>query len=212
MKSNLTELVFIIDRSGSMHGLEGDTVGGFNATLEKQRALEGEVLVSTILFDHTFKVLHDRVSLNLISEMTEKDYCVGGSTALMDALGNTINHIGTIHKYAREEDIPEHTVFVIITDGMENSSRSFDSEQVKDMIEEKKNRNGWEFIFLAANIDAASSAEKIGIDRTRTADYKATHAGTEEVYRMACRAISFKREARDLSSEEWKSTSEKKKK
>ena len=212
MKSNLTELVFIIDRSGSMHGLEGDTVGGFNATLEKQRALEGEVLVSTILFDHTFKVLHDRVSLNLISEMTEKDYCVGGSTALMDALGNTINHIGTIHKYAREEDIPEHTVFVIITDGMENSSRSFDSEQIKDMIEEKKNRNGWEFIFLAANIDAASSAEKIGIDRTRTADYKATHAGTEEVYSMACRAISFKREARDLSSEEWKSTSEKKKK
>ena len=183
MKANLTELVFILDRSGSMHGLEGDTVGGFNSTLDKQRKLEGEVLVSTVLFDHAAEVLHDRVPLDEVPEMTENDYCVGGSTALMDALGNAIKHIGTVHKYARKEDLPEHTVFVITTDGMENSSCQFSSDQVKEMIQEKKDKKGWEFIFLAANIDAVETAENIGIRKERAANYRQTKDG---VYRSYC--------------------------
>lgn len=204
MRENLTELVFILDRSGSMHGLEADTIGGFNSTVEKQKKLDGEVLVSTVLFDNTSKVIHDRVPIGKISEMTEADYVVGGSTALMDALGNAIRHIGIVHKYAREEDVPEHTVFVITTDGMENASRSFDSDQVKKLIEEKKEKYGWEFIFLAANIDAVESAARIGISRSRAADYRATSEGTAEMYCMASEAISYKREKRDLSTGEWK--------
>ena len=192
-----------------MHGLESDTVGGFNSTLHKQRELEGEVLVSTVLFDHSTTVLHDRVPLDKVPQMTEKDYCVGGSTALMDAIGNAIKHIGTIHKYAREEDVPEHTVFIITTDGMENASHLFSSDQVKKMIEEKKEKNGWEFIFLAANIDAVESAIEIGIDRSRAADYFATPTGTAEMYCMASDAIAFKRAHKDLSNENWKRGSKK---
>lgn len=204
MKANLTELVFIIDRSGSMHGLEADTVGGFNSMLEKQRMLDGEVLVSSVLFDNATKVLHDRVPLNRVSEMTEKDYCVGGSTALLDALGGAIRHIGIIHKYARAEDVPEHTLFVITTDGMENSSVKFDSDTVKRMINEKRERDGWEFVFLAANIDAIESAAQIGIDVNRASDYSATSSGTAEMYCMASEAITFKRMRKDLSSGDWK--------
>ena len=204
MKANLTELVFILDRSGSMHGLEADTIGGFNSTLDKQREMEGEVLVSTVLFDNRSKVIHDRVPLDRIEKMTEKDYYVGGSTALMDALGNAIKHIGIVHKYAREEDVPEHTVFIITTDGMENASHQYDSDTVKKMIEEKKEKNGWEFIFLAANIDAVESAARIGIDRTRAVDYSATPVGTAEMYCMASEAISYKRSCRDLSDDSWK--------
>lgn len=204
MRKDLTELVFILDRSGSMHGLEADTIGGFNSTIEKQREIDGDVLVSTVLFDHDSKVLHDRVPIDSISPMTEKDYFVGGSTALMDALGSAIRHIGIVHKYAREEDVPEHTVFIITTDGMENASRSFDSDTVKGMIEEKKEKNGWEFIFLAANIDAVESAARIGIDRTRAADYSATPTGIHEMYRMASEAITCKREHMDLGRCDWK--------
>ena len=209
MKKNLTELVFILDKSGSMHGLERDTVGGFNSTLDKQKELEGEVLVSTVLFNNYSKVIHDRVPLDMIPKMTEKDYYVGGSTALMDALGDAIKHISLIHKYAREEDVPEHTVFIITTDGMENASRNFDSETVKKMIEEKKEKNGWEFIFLAANIDAVESAARIGIDRTRAVNYNATSEGTAEMYCMASEAISYKRAFRDLSDDSWKEVKKK---
>ena len=204
MKKNLTELVFILDRSGSMHGLEGDTIGGFNSTLDKQKEIDGEVLVSTVLFNNYSKVLHDRVPLDKIPNMTEKDYNVGGCTALMDALGDAIKHISLIHKYAREEDVPEHTVFIITTDGMENASRHFDSETVKKLIEEKKEKNGWEFIFLAANIDAVESAARIGIDRSRAANYTATAEGTAEMYCMASEAISYKRASKDLSDNSWK--------
>ena len=204
MKNNLTELVFILDRSGSMHGLEKDTVGGFNSTLKKQKALEGEVLVSTVLFDSTSIVLHDRVPLSKIADMTEDDYQVGGMTALMDALGGAIRHISNIHKYAREEDIPEHTIFVITTDGMENASREYSSDRIKEMIEEKKIKFGWEFIFLAANIDAVESAASIGIDRSRAAGYKATSEGTDMLYCMVSEAVSHKRMCRDLGNGDWR--------
>ena len=211
MRKDLTELVFILDRSGSMHGLEIDTVGGFNSTLEKQRDIDGDVLVSTVLFNNASTVIHDRVPIDRIPHMTEKDYCVGGSTALMDALGSAIRHIGIVHKYAREEDVPEHTVFIITTDGMENASRSFDSDTVKAMIEEKKEKYGWEFIFLAANIDAVDSAARIGIDRTRAADYSATPMGTQEMYYMASEAITCKRAHMDLDRCDWKRPKKKEK-
>lgn len=146
MKNNITELVFILDRSGSMSGLEQDTIGGFNSLIEKQRRQNGKCYVSTVLFDHETEVLHDRVELSEISKMTENDYTVRGSTALIDAIGGAIHHIGNIHKYAREEDVPEHTLFVIMTDGMENASRIYSSNKVKKMIERQKNRYGWEFL------------------------------------------------------------------
>ena len=164
MKNDLTELVFILDRSGSMRGLEGDTIGGFNAMIDRQKQQEGEAYVSTILFDNFSEVLHDRVKLSEIGVMTEKDYTVRGCTALMDAIGGAIHHIGNIHKYARPEDVPAHTIFVITTDGMENASRRYSSEMVKRMIEREKQKYGWEFIFMAANIDAAETAACFGID------------------------------------------------
>lgn len=204
MKNNLTEIVFILDRSGSMHGLEKDTVGGFNSMIEKQRGLEGDAFVSTVLFDNTSTVLHDRIALDKVPPMTEDDYRAGGMTALMDALGDAIHHIGNIHKYARPEDVPENTIFIITTDGMENASQRYSSEKVKKMIEEKKRKNGWEFLFLAANIDAVESAANIGIDRRRSASYDATVAGTEALYCMMSDAIQIKRTKRNLDSEEWK--------
>lgn len=158
MKNNITELVFILDRSGSMSGLEQDTIGGFNSLIEKQRRQNGKCYVSTVLFDHETEVLHDRVELSEISKMTENDYTVRGSTALIDAIGGAIHHIGNIHKYAREEDVPEHTLFVIMTDGMENASRIYSSNKVKKMIERQKNRYGWEFLFIGANIDSVETA------------------------------------------------------
>ena len=204
MKNNLTEIVFVIDRSGSMHGLETDTVGGFNSMITKQLELDGEALVSTVLFDSTSTVLHDRIPLEKVPTMTENDYCPGGMTALMDALGDAIHHISNIHKYARPEDVPENTVFVITTDGLENASRRYSSDIVKKMIEERKSKFGWEFIFLAANIDAVESAATIGIAQSRSASYRATSEGTDELYRMMSDAISFKRTGRNLDTGEWK--------
>ena len=171
MKKNLTEMVFILDRSGSMAGLEADTIGGFNSMIERQRKAEGEALVSTVLFSYSSTVIHDRADLNRIEPMTDRQYFVGGGTALIDAIGGAIHHIGNVHKYAREEDVPEHTVFVIITDGMENSSHLYSSDQVKAMIERQKARYGWEFLFLGANIDAVETAAHFGIGRDRAVNF-----------------------------------------
>ena len=158
IKNNITEIVFILDRSGSMSGLEKDTIGGFNSMIEKQRTVEGECYVSTVLFDNVSEVIHDRVKLSDIKPMTGEDYFVRGSTALLDAIGGAIHHIGNVHKYARPEDVPEHTMFVITTDGMENSSRNYSNERIKAMIERQKEKYGWEFIFIGANIDAEETA------------------------------------------------------
>ncbi|MBP3605185.1 MAG: VWA domain-containing protein [Clostridia bacterium] len=188
---DLTELVFILDRSGSMAGLESDTVGGFNAMIEKQKKEAGECLVSTVLFDDESMVLHDRVRLADIPRMTERDYAVGGSTALIDAIGGAIHHIGNVHKYARAEDVPAHTMFIITTDGMENASHRYSSERVKAMIERQKQRYGWEFLFIGANIDAVKTAARYGIGRDRAVNYHADGEGTrvlfESVSEAACR-------------------------
>lgn len=170
MKEGLTELVFILDKSGSMSGLEDDTIGGFNSMLAKQKNLDRKVLVSTVLFNDTNDVIHDRVDIQEVQPITNEEYFVGGCTALLDAVGESIKHISNIHKYAREEDVPENTLFVITTDGMENASRSYSYEDVKKQIEDKKS-NGWEFIFLAANIDAIEVGSRIGIRRDRVANY-----------------------------------------
>ena len=182
IKNGITELVFILDRSGSMAGLESDTIGGFNAMIEKQRKQDGECYVSTVLFDNVSEVLHDRVKLSEIKHMTDKEYTVRGCTALIDALGGAIRHIGNIHKYARNEDVPEHTVFVITTDGMENASRKYSSDRVKAMIEHQKEKYGWEFLFIGANIDAVETAAQYGISKDRAVNYVPDPTGTQILY------------------------------
>lgn len=182
MKKNLTEIVFILDRSGSMAGLEQDTIGGFNSMIEKQRREPGECYISTVLFDSVCDVIHDRLPLDKVPKLTQKEYYVRGCTALLDAVGGAIHHIGLVHKYAREEDRPEKTLFVITTDGMENSSRKYTYERVKEMITHEKEKYGWEFLFLGANIDAAKEAGRFGIAPDRATNYHADHKGTEVVY------------------------------
>ena len=189
MKKNLTELVFILDRSGSMAGLEGDTIGGFNAMIEKQKKEPGQALVSTVLFDNETQVIHDRVDLQQIEPLTGQDYYVRGCTALLDAVGGAIHHIGNIHKYAREEDRPEHTLFVITTDGMENASRRYDYDRVKAMIERQRQKYGWEFLFLGANMDAAAEAARFGIDADFAANYHADAQGTAVIYEAVSEAV-----------------------
>jgi len=189
MKKNLTEIVFILDRSGSMSGLEADTIGGFNSMIEKQKNAEGEALISTVLFDNTSEVIHDRVSVQSIKPMTRDDYTVRGCTALLDAIGGAIHHIGNVHKYARDEDVPEHTLFVITTDGMENASRRYDSENVKKMIERQKEKYGWEFLFLGANIDAVETARHFGISEDRAVNYHSDSEGTQLNYEVLSEAI-----------------------
>ena len=189
MKKNLTEIVFILDRSGSMSGLEADTIGGFNSMIEKQKNAEGEALISTVLFDNTSEVIHDRVSVQSIKPMTRDDYTVRGCTALLDAIGGAIHHIGNVHKYARNEDVPEHTLFVITTDGMENASRQYDSEKVKKMIERQKEKYGWEFLFLGANIDAVETARHFGISEDRAVNYHSDSEGTQLNYEVLSEAI-----------------------
>ena len=182
MKNNITELVFILDKSGSMCGMESDTVGGFNSTVAKQKRLEGKVYVSTVLFSNESEVLHDRVDIQSIEPMRTEDFTAAGCTALLDAIGGAIHHIGNVHKYAREEDVPEHTVFVIITDGMENCSHRYSATRVKEMITRQREEYGWEFLFLAANIDAVATAEGIGIRRERASGYVQTSDGTSDCY------------------------------
>ena len=199
MKKNLTELVFILDRSGSMAGLEGDTIGGFNAMLEKQRKEPGEAVISTVLFDNETEVIHDRLPLDRVPALTEKEYYVRGCTALLDAVGGAIHHIGNVHKYARREDVPEKTLFVITTDGMENASRRYTYDKVRRMIEHEKQKYGWEFIFMAANIDAAETAACFGIDEQHAVNYHADSIGTKNVYEAVSEAVSQVRNARPLS-------------
>ena len=203
MKKNLTELVFILDRSGSMAGLEGDTIGGFNAMIEQQKGEPGEALVSTVLFDHESEVIHDRVNIQRIEPMTRQQYYVRGCTALLDAVGGAIHHIGNVHKYAREEDRPEKTLFVITTDGMENASRKYTYDQLKTMIERQKEKFGWEFIFLGANIDAAKEAARFGISEDRAANYHADSKGTAVVYEAVSEAVCSVRASKPMSAD-WK--------
>ena len=203
MKKNLTELVFILDRSGSMAGLEDDTIGGFNAMIEKQKGESGEAIISTVLFDNVSEVLHDRVDLRKIAPMTRKDYYVRGCTALLDAVGSAIHHIGNVHKYAREEDRPEKTLFVITTDGMENASRQYSYDRLKIMIQRQKERYGWEFLFLGANIDAAKEAARFGIHADRAANYHADHTGTAVIYEAVSEAVCAVRASRPMSAA-WK--------
>ena len=203
MKKNLTELVFILDRSGSMAGLEDDTIGGFNAMIEKQKRGEGEVLVSTVLFDNVSEVLHDRVDIQSVAPMTREQYHVRGCTALLDAVGAAIHHIGNVHKYAREEDRPEKTLFVITTDGMENASRQYTYEGLKAMIRRQKEEYGWQFLFMGANIDAAKEAARFGIDRDHAADYHADRKGTAVIYEAMSEAVCAVRAGRPMSKE-WK--------
>ena len=204
MKQNLTEMVFILDRSGSMAGLEQDTIGGFNAMIEKQKKEPGEAIVSTVLFDTETQVIHDRVPLEQMGPLTEKEYFVRGCTALLDAVGGAIHHIGNVHKYAREEDRPEKTLFVITTDGMENASRRYDYDRVKAMIRRQQERYGWEFLFLGANIDAAREAGRFGIRPECAADYHADSRGTRVIYESLSQAVCQVRTCAAPLRADWK--------
>ena len=199
MRRNLTEIVFILDRSGSMAGLEDDTVGGFNAMLDKQRREPGEALVSTVLFDNRSEVIHDRVRLDRVSPLTRETYYVRGCTALLDAVGGAIRHIANVHKYAREEDRPEKTLFVITTDGMENASRSYTYEQVRALIGKQKEA-GWEFLFLGANIDAAREAARFGIHPDRAVDYRADRRGTRVIYKTVSETLCDFRASKPMTA------------
>ena len=202
MKQNLTELVFILDRSGSMTGLEADTIGGFNAMLQKQKKAEGEVLVTTVLFNHESKSIHDRVAIDKVPLLTEKDYCVGGCTALLDAVGETVEHIKNIHKYARAEDVPQHTLFVITTDGMENASTKYSCAQVKSLIEQQK-EHGWEFLFFGANIDAVDVGCDLGIAKERVANFNNDAKGINLNFAAVSEAVSCLRADKPLKAD-WK--------
>lgn len=190
MKKNLTEIVFILDRSGSMAGLEDDTIGGFNAFIAKQKKEEGEALISTVLFDDRSEVIYDRVDLRKIEPMTDKQYYVRGCTALLDALGGAIQHIGNVHKYAREEDRPEKTLFIITTDGMENASRRYDYDRVRKMVERQKEKYNWEFLFLGANMDAIETAGHFGISRDRAVNFVCDSEGTKLNYEVLSATVT----------------------
>lgn len=204
IKNNITEVVFILDRSGSMSGLEKDTIGGFNSLVEKQKKEKGVALVSTVLFDNHSEVLHDRVPVDKIQPMTDKDYFVRGSTALLDAIGGAIHHIGNVHKYARPEDRPAKTLFIITTDGMENASRRYTCEKVKAMIERQKERYGWEFLFLGANIDAVTTASMFGIERDMAVNYNSDSEGTALNYEVLNETISHIRTCSSPLKKDWK--------
>lgn len=211
MKKTLTEIVYILDRSGSMSGLEADTIGGFNSMIEKQKQTGEKAYVSTILFDDRTEVIHDRVPIEKVDKITNKEYFVRGSTALLDAVGGAIKHIINIHKYAREEDRPDKTIFVITTDGMENASMNYNYNQVKKMIEKEQKEYGWEFIFIGANIDACAEAERFGIRRERAVNYIHDDRGTKLIYEGVSQAMCAAMEAdspmameENLSKNKWK--------
>lgn len=199
--NSITELVFILDRSGSMAGLEKDTIGGFNSLINKQKKQEGKCYVSTVLFDHETLVLHDRLDLQNVNPLTDNDYQVRGCTALIDAIGSSIHHIANIHKYARPEDVPQNTMFVIMTDGMENASKKYSSKRVKEMIEHEKEKYGWEFLFIGANIDAVETAGHFGIEANRAVNYNADSEGTSVVYDTLSDTVCCMRACAPLSDD-----------
>ncbi len=199
-KNNITELVFIIDRSGSMSGLESDTIGGFNSLIRKQKKEKGQCFVSTVLFSNESEVIHDRVHLEDIIEMTEKDYCPNGCTALIDAIGGAIKHISAVHRYIRPEDVPEHTMFVITTDGLENASHKFSAKAVKKMVKDKE-KDGWEFLFIGANIDSVETAGRFGIRSDRAVNYHADEKGTSVLYETVCAQVSNLRNRKKVSAD-----------
>lgn len=200
----LTEIVFILDRSGSMSGLETDTIGGFNSLIERQKKEEGKAIISTVLFDDQQEVLHDRKDIMKINPLTSKDYYVRGCTALLDAIGKSIHHIGNVHKYARKEDIPNKTLFIITTDGMENASREYNYDKVKKMIKRQQEKYHWEFIFLGANIDAIDVAGNIGISKDRAANFICDKKGTQLNYDVLNEAVGNIRKQKALKAN-WKS-------
>ena len=205
-KTGITEIVFILDRSGSMSGLESDTIGGFNAMIEKQKKQEGKVLVSTVLFDTERTLLHDRVPLSDVKPMTGEDYYVGGCTALFDAVGSAVHHISNVHRYARKEDVPDKTMLIITTDGLENASREYDGKKVKALIEDKK-KQGWEFLFIGANIDSAAAADNVGISVDRAVNYRADKKGTRVVFEAMSEAVCCLRKCAPLQKS-WKKSIE----
>ena len=199
-RNDITELVFILDRSGSMAGLESDTIGGFNGLVERQKQQEGRCFVTTVLFDHESVTLHDRVPLEKLAPMTNRDYTVRGCTALLDAVGDTIRHVASIHRYARPEDVPAHTLFVITTDGMENASRKYTAERIRRMISHEEKKYGWEFLFLGANIDAVATAKRYGIRPTNAVDYNADRIGTDIAFRAVSEAVGCVRASAPLAA------------
>lgn len=199
MKENLTEVVFILDRSGSMSGLEGDTIGGFNSMLNDQKNKDGEVLVSCVLFNQLSEVIYDRVPVSEIRPMTAADYRVGGCTALIDAMGDAIHHIANVHKYAREEDVPAHTMFIITTDGQENASSRWSADRVRQLVKKEQEKYGWEFLFLGANIDAVETARRYGIREDRAVRYECDSEGTEVNFRAMSAALSSMRRGKALN-------------
>ncbi|MBQ0043239.1 MAG: VWA domain-containing protein [Lachnospiraceae bacterium] len=197
MREGLTEVVFILDRSGSMRGLEADTIGGFNSMIEKQQKEEGEALISTVLFDDQIEVLYDRIAVNKIEPMNDSQYYVRGCTALLDAIGGAIHHIANVHKYAREEDVPEKTLFIITTDGMENASHEYSYDKVKKLVEKEKAEHGWEFLFLGANIDAIEVAGRFGIGADRAINYECDQVGTALNYEVLSNTVTAVRKSKN---------------
>ena len=200
MNNNLTEIVFVLDRSGSMAGLEGDTIGGFNAFVEKQKKEDGEALLSAILFSNDCEVLYDRVDIKKVEPMTERQYQVGGCTALLDAIGGAVRHIANVHKYAREEDRPGKTVFVVTTDGMENASRIYSYDEVQRMVKHEQEKYGWEFLFLGANMDAISAARRFGFRADRAVRYKQDSAGMELNYQVVSETVARVRKREEIDA------------
>lgn len=199
MKKGLTELVFILDKSGSMGGLETDTIGGYNAMLAKQQEVEGECHITTVLFDNNYELLYDRIDIKAVSPISEKEYQVGGSTALLDAIGRTIHKIGNAQKHTADDYRAEKVMFVIITDGEENSSREYSAEKIKAQIERQKEKYGWEFVFLGANIDAIETAGRFGISADRAQNYHSDSEGIELNFRVMSEVVAEYRECSEIS-------------